>query len=87
MAPAGLAAYKKRVVGRRAGYAYEENVKDFPPAMLRKFRARRKAWAFFQEQAPSYKKKVTHWVTSAKQEATRERRLGILIDACEKGEI
>ncbi len=87
MMPAGLEAYKKRVVGRRAGYAYEENIKPFDQAMLREFRAREAAWKFFQDQAPSYQKKVTHWVTSAKQEATRERRLRQLIDACEKGKI
>jgi len=70
-----------------AGYAYEENVKQLTPAMIREFRSHGKAWEFFQAQAPSYRKKVTHWVTSAKQEATRERRLSKLIDACEKGEI
>lgn len=85
MTPAGLAAYERRVVGRSAGYAYEENVKPLSPAMIRKFRSHGKAWKFFQAQAPAYKKKVTHWVTSAKQEATRERRLGKLIEACEKG--
>ena len=55
--------------------------------MLRQFKSKRKAWAFFQDQAPSYRRKVTHWVTSAKQEATRERRLKKLIDACAKGEV
>ena len=87
MTPAGLAAYKRRVVGRRAGYAYEENVKQLTAAMIREFRSHSEAWKFFQSQAPSYKKKVTHWITSAKQEATRERRLSKLIEACEKGEV
>ena len=87
MMPAGLAAYEKRVVGRRAGYAYEENIKQLTPAMIREFRSHGKALEFFQAQAPSYKKKVTHLITSAKQEATRERRLGKLIEACEKGEV
>lgn len=87
MTPAGLAAHKGRVVGRRAGYAYEENVKPLTPSMIREFRSRAKAWEFFQAQAPSYKKKVTHWITSAKQEATRERRLNKLIEACDKGEV
>ena len=51
--------------------------------MIREFRSHGKAWKFFQAQAPSYKQKVTHWITSAKQEATRERRLRKLIEACE----
>lgn len=55
--------------------------------MVREFRSHAKAWKFFQAQAPSYKKKVTHWITGAKQEATRERRLSKLIEACEKGEV
>ena len=87
MAPAGLAADDALVVGRRAGYAYEENTKPLSAAMTREFRAQRKAWEFFQAQAPSQRKKLTHWVTSAKQEATRERRLGKLIEACKKGKL
>lgn len=87
MTPAGLAAFDRRVVGRRAGYTYEENVKPFPRTALREFRSHGEAWRFFQAQPPSYKKKVTHWVTSAKQEATRERRLRKLIEACERGDV
>jgi uncharacterized protein YdeI (YjbR/CyaY-like superfamily) len=87
MTPAGLATYERRVVGRRAGYPYEENVKQLTPAMIREFRSHGEAWEFFQGQAPSYKMKVTHWITSAKQAATRERRLSKLIEACEKGEV
>jgi uncharacterized protein YdeI (YjbR/CyaY-like superfamily) len=87
MTPAGLAAYERRVVGRRAGYAYEQNVKQLTPAMIREFRSHGKAWEFFQAQAPSYKKKVSRWITSAKQVATRERRLSKLIEAWEKGEV
>jgi len=87
MTPAGLATYERRVVGRRAGHAYEENVKQLTPAMIREFRSHGEAWEFFQGQAPSYKKKVTQWITSAKQAATRERRLSKLIEACEKGEV
>ena len=44
--------------------------------LLRKNKA---AWAFFQAQAPSYRKAVAWWVVSAKQEATRDKRLGTLI--------
>ncbi len=87
MTPAGLEAYGRRVVGRRSGYAYEENTKDFTTAMKREFRSHPEAWKFFRAQAPSWKKKVTHWVTSAKQEATRDRRMRKLIEGCERGEV
>ena len=62
-------------------------MKAFPAAMVREFKSHPGAWEFFQEQAPSYRKKVTHWVTSAKKEETRARRLGQLIEACIKRDI
>ena len=86
MRAAGIKAYEQRIVGRRAGYAYEENIKPMTPEMEKEFRAHKKAWAFFEAGPPSWKKKVLHWLTSAKQEATRARRLAKLIDGCERGE-
>jgi uncharacterized protein YdeI (YjbR/CyaY-like superfamily) len=38
-----------------------------------------KGWNFFQSQAPWYQRVAVHWVTSAKKEATRQRRLETLI--------
>jgi hypothetical protein len=35
--------------------------------------------SFFASQAPSYRRIAVFWVTSAKKEATRERRLATLI--------
>ena len=86
MRPAGLAAYEARVVGRRAGYAYEEETRPLSPEMERRFRANKKAWAFFEQQPPSFRKKVLHWLTSAKREETRQRRLVKAIASFEKGE-
>ena len=37
------------------------------------------AWADWEARPPSYRRAVTHWVTSAKQPATRARRLDALI--------
>ena len=39
-----------------------------------------KAWAFFSEQAPSYRRTATYWVISAEKEETRRRRLRQLIE-------
>ncbi len=86
MEPEGLAAWKRRVVGRKAGYAYEEETRQLSPPMEREFRANRKAWSFFRELPPSYKQKIVHWLTSAKQASTRERRLRRAIASCEAGE-
>ena len=86
MRAAGIAAYERRVEGRRAGYAYEETFEELPRETESEFRRHKKAWAFFEQQPPSWKKKVIHWLTSAKREATRDRRLRKLIEGCERGE-
>jgi uncharacterized protein YdeI (YjbR/CyaY-like superfamily) len=44
------------------------------------FRANKKAWEFFNAQPPGYRRLCIYWVTSAKKEETRARRLATLID-------
>jgi uncharacterized protein YdeI (YjbR/CyaY-like superfamily) len=80
MAPAGLRAFEKRREDKSAIYSYENKVRTLPPADEKQFRANRKAWAFFTAQAPSYQRVAIYWVTSAKREETRVRRLATLID-------
>ena len=46
---------------------------------------RKAAWRFFEATPPWYKRTIVYWVTSAKREATRVRRLAQLVDACEEG--
>ena len=48
-------------------------------------RANKKAAAFFDAQPPGYRGTVLHWVTSAKREETRQRRLAQLIADCAAG--
>ena len=48
------------------------------------FRRRKTAWAFFESQAPGYRKIVLWRIVSAKQPATRQRRLAKLIDVSEQ---
>lgn len=55
------------------------------PASARRFRAHKRAWAFFQTQPPSYRRTTQWWVMTAKQEATRRRRLAALIESSAKG--
>ena len=81
MTAAGLAAFERRRDDRTAIYGYEQrHLAAFEPADERRFRADRKAWAFWQASAPSYRKNATFWVMSAKKEDTRERRLAKLIE-------
>jgi len=81
MTPAGRAAFERRREDRTAIYSYEQrHLAAFEPADERRFRSNRKAWSFWQAQAPSYRNRATHWVMSAKREETRDRRLAMLIE-------
>jgi uncharacterized protein YdeI (YjbR/CyaY-like superfamily) len=82
MRPAGLKAFEKRTAERSAIYSYEQrHHATLGEVYERAFRKNKRAWEFFQTQAPSYRQVVTYWVISAKQEETRLRRLTTLIDA------
>lgn len=86
MRPTGLKAFEERVAQRTGVYSYEQAEEPtLPPEMEKRFRARRKAWTFFQAQAPSYRRTATHWVASAKKEETREKRLAELIGCSDEG--
>ena len=86
MQPAGLAAFAKRTEAKSRIYAYEQKDEaTFAKAFEKKFKANRKAWDFFQKQAPWYRRLMTRWVGGAKQEDTRVRRLDKLMSACESG--
>lgn len=79
MTPAGLAAFEARDEG--SVYSYEQQrAAKLDSAQERRFRRRAKAWAFFRSKPPSYRRAAIHWVTSAKREETRERRLSRLIE-------
>lgn len=79
MRPAGLAAFAARREKKSGIYAYEQQDAQLSPEYARRLEANRAASAFFEAQAPWYRKKACHWVMSAKQEETRERRLLKLI--------
>ena len=83
--PVGLAAFKERTKKRSGLYSFEQNSHKLSPAFEKKFKANKKAWDYFQLLAPSYKKTSIHWVTNAKQEATKLKRLDTLIKDSEKG--
>ncbi len=85
MKPAGIAAFEKREEKRSRVYVYENKAKQFSGEFEKQFKSNKKAWEFFQNQANWYKKQMTSWVMSAKQEATQERRFAKLITDSEKG--
>ncbi len=79
MTAAGRAEFEKRDPKRSGIYAFEVRAKNFPPEYEKLFRANVKAWAYFEAQAPWYKRTATHWVVSAKKQDTRDKRLATLI--------
>jgi uncharacterized protein YdeI (YjbR/CyaY-like superfamily) len=81
VAPAGAAAFERRADDRTAIYSYEQRrAARLEPEQEQRFQANARAWAFFEAQPPSYRRAAIHWVTSAKREETRERRLTQLIE-------
>jgi uncharacterized protein YdeI (YjbR/CyaY-like superfamily) len=80
MEPAGVRAFERRSDKKSAIYAYEQDGSaEFSPSQLRTLRANKKAWKFFQAQAPWYRRRAIHRIVSAKQEATKVRRLNAMI--------
>jgi uncharacterized protein YdeI (YjbR/CyaY-like superfamily) len=80
MQPAGLAAFERRRDSHSRVYAYEQaDAASLTAAQQQVFEAAPAAWAFFSAQSPSYRQRCLHWVGTAAQASTRERRLMQLI--------
>jgi uncharacterized protein YdeI (YjbR/CyaY-like superfamily) len=82
MQPAGMASFGNRQEKKSGIYAHENAEIQLSPGFKKLFKAEKTAWHYFQSLAASYKKLSTHWVMSAKQEATRVKRLNELINDC-----
>jgi uncharacterized protein YdeI (YjbR/CyaY-like superfamily) len=85
MKPAGLKAWENRIHSRHSGYSYDGPDWQMGAAEEAELKANQEAWAFFQSQAPWYRKLVSHWVMSAKRPETKEKRLRQLIKDSEEG--
>ncbi len=83
--PAGIAEFEKRTAANTGVYSYENAARDLPDDLAARLRAEPEAWAYWQSRTPTYRRSVTWWVLSAKQEATRQRRMRQLIDDCKAG--
>ena len=80
MRPAGVKAFEARKGDKTGIYAYEQRKSALlGPSYEKQFRANKKAWEFFQTQPPWYRRTAAYRVISAKQEATRQKRLAELI--------
>ena len=81
MRPPGRTAFEARREDRSGIYSYEQRDEAvFPAEIEKRFRARKKAWAWFESQPRGYRQNTIRWVMTAKREETRERRLRTLIE-------
>lgn len=85
MNPEGLKAFELRKEEKSAVYSHEKELATLDPEFEKQFKANKKAWEFFNNQAPSYKKVMLHWIMRAKQEKTRLSRLEKTIRESELG--
>ncbi len=70
----------------QTGYRIKTAVKELPPDLEKEFRKNRKAWAFHEKQPPGYRKMCAFWISFAKRDETKLKRLKMIMDCAEKGE-
>ena len=68
MRPPGLAAFEARAATAVAPYSFENRHVALDPAFEKTLRANKKAWEFFQSQAPWYRRTLAFWIMDAKRE-------------------
>ncbi|NTU72236.1 MAG: bacteriocin-protection protein [Coriobacteriia bacterium] len=83
MKPAGRAAFALRTATKSRAASYEQEI---PPTLNAAdelvFQGTPAAWEYFCTTPPGYRKRMAWWVNSARQQATHDRRLLALIEAC-----
>lgn len=84
MMSAGLQAFALKKESRSGIYSHEKEPSVLHPDYEKLFKKNKAAWAFFNNQPPSYKKVMIHLIMTAKQEKTQLSRLEKLIKASEE---
>lgn len=87
MTSAGLAAYEARRQDRTGVYSFEAENVELPDDYQSLLAANPPAASFWAMATPSYRHIATHWVISAKQAATKDRRIAQLIADCAAGRL
>ena len=85
MQPPGLAAYALREDKRTGVYSFENRPRELSAEYQKIFQTNKNAWEFFKNQPPYYQRTLSFYVMSAKQEATRLRRLQLLMESSANG--
>jgi uncharacterized protein YdeI (YjbR/CyaY-like superfamily) len=76
----GIEEYEQRKEHRMNLYVNEQKEVKLGKEYEAIFKKNKAAWAYFRQLTPGYRKASIWWVISAKQEATRLRRLDTLIE-------
>jgi uncharacterized protein YdeI (YjbR/CyaY-like superfamily) len=85
MKAAGRAAFRIRDQARTRRFSSERQNATLDAEAWRALQADKKAFAFFQTLPPGMKRLYAFWLTSAKREETRMRRLTIVLERCRAG--
>jgi uncharacterized protein YdeI (YjbR/CyaY-like superfamily) len=86
MTPAGEAVFALRREAKSGIYAHERSdIPELAAAERERFQQDMAAWDCFQAAPPGYRKTILHWITKAKREETRSKRLAQLMQACATG--
>lgn len=84
MKPQGIKAFALRNENKSGIYAHEKTPLTLDKNYEKQFKSSKIAWEFFTKQTPAYKRMISHWIMSAKQESTRLSRLHKTIDTSKK---
>lgn len=82
----GIEVFEGRDPRQVMKYSSENRPEALDLESEREFREHPEAWEFYQAQPPGYRMVTTWLIISAKQDATRRRRLAKLIEASARGE-
>ena len=87
MQPSGIAAYELRRADRSGIYSYESGEVELAPGYAARLSDDAAASAFWEVATASYRRLALHWVMTAKQEATRDKRMAQLLEDSAAGRL
>jgi uncharacterized protein YdeI (YjbR/CyaY-like superfamily) len=81
----GRLIYYERDISKQNSSSFEQENVELPAVFIKQFKTNKAAWKYFEARPKGYKKQAIWYVISAKQEATRLKRLQELIEVSENG--
>lgn len=86
MQSSGRAAFERRTGARSSVYSFEQPDIELPEPLRSELQAHTNAHDFWTAQPASYRKAVTWWILTAKQDTTKRRRFATLLAHAVNGE-